>query len=809
MAYRDKRGQNRKKKREGRVSDVYRTRGPRPTGPVKVNEPAPVGTRQPGHPIVQPEMGKVPSLGGGGSMRQPDSKPPKTSTSPPENKGQNWRDRQGDIQLFGPNALGSAQTTYSARTGGGPIQTQVLGIPDMIRGAAGMLSDFQKARKESADQINSELGESLRKSMVAAPAPSPAPAPEKDIDDFMESEFAEMGGTPARPVSGGSVPFAKSVAQSALSAMTPRTPDQLVDSFNRSPMGQATAGMIPDALKQRAASIPQTPGQLRSQTDAIYKSPANVAERERLRGRQQAVERKFDGIQEGYQKMADKQLYDTSDPKNMAMAVAPRENVGINEGMVAASGQRARDRFARATQPGGLPDVPFRSRTPETGRKTLPDVRAEFAPPKAKPLSSFPDKQGNTQEFRGLANSLQQAQEIQGRPRSNQEPQSGQGSDDGRIRMRSTVNRQTLPDGRQVTFGGGLNVENGNIITTDAAGNKRAVILPSSGNSIGLRTAEVDSQGNFVPGTFKTQSDEARRKERQDLAILKGNQPGATAEEKLAGQQAKEAQDKYAAYKARRDKREADALDIRSAAQSLRGYGPVGMQNVGYSSMGQNVNPEFAMKYGQTGPSLAQAAGMVRRQREAQERMDEAMKRQRDREDSQARQNMLMEAYKANPNDPRLADAYSKELGLRDRTPQEQSRYDRDQFNLKIGQMAENNELTMDPRQIPGTGVGDLDPKTRSKLAAGIDDALKSDLLSDEERDQLFKNVDLDVMAELIDGTAWDQEYWDGDRSEKLYKDFEAYLKRTGKLDTNKPTEALGSPSNPEPYPGTDGFFVQ
>ena len=164
MAYNDKRGQRRKKKREDRVADVNRTRGPRPTGPVKSAAPAPVGTRQPGQPIMQPEMGKVPSLGG--SARLPDSKPPKTSTSPPENKGQNWRDRQGDIQLFGPNALGSAKTTYSANTGGGPIQTQVLGIPDMIRGAAGMFSDFQKARKESADKMNAELGESLRKNMV-------------------------------------------------------------------------------------------------------------------------------------------------------------------------------------------------------------------------------------------------------------------------------------------------------------------------------------------------------------------------------------------------------------------------------------------------------------------------------------------------------------------------------------------------------------------------------------------------------------------------------------------------------------------
>jgi hypothetical protein len=282
------------------------------------------------------------------------------------------------------------------------------------------------------------------------------------------------------------------------------------------------------------------------------------------------------------------------------------------------------------------------------------------------------------------------------------------------------------------------------------------------------------------------------------MAIARGKAPGASPEEVVAGQQAQSAKDKFAAYKQRRADRRSGALDLRREANAMRSYGPIGQQFMGLQggAMGQ-VSPVFATRYGQTGPSLSQAAGMVRQQRAAQERMDEAMKRQQDREESQARQNMLMEAYKANPNDPRLADAYSKELGLRDRTPQEQSRYDRDQFNLKIGQMAENNELTMDPRQIPGAGVGDLDPETRSKLAAGIDDVLKSDLLSDEEREQLFRNVDLDVMQELIDGTAWDKKYWDGERSEKLYKDFEAYLRRTGQLEDK--------PANDFYQPGTLG----
>ena len=590
----------------------------------------------------------------------------------------------------------------------------------------------------------------------------------------MASELAAMGGPPAQPVSGGIIPFAKSVAQSALSAMTPRTPDQLVDSFNRSPMGQATAGLIPDALKERAARIPQTPGQLRSQTDAIYNSPANVAERQRLAERQKAVERRFDGIQDRYQKMADRQLYDTSDPKNMAMAVAPRENVGIDEGMVAASGQRARDRFARATQPAGLPDLP------------VSDPDRPLNAPRGSAYYN-PDSDENRKPARMLGDMTR-----------------GEESRQGGVSVFNPLTRVT----RDFADGSKQNVVAGNTVdysqgtgrmTIGPEGSERMVILPASGNSIGLRTVALDENQQPISGTITTQSDEARRKARQDLAIIKGNEPGATAEEKLAGQQAQEAQDKYAAYKARRDKRRSDALDIRQAANAMRGYGQVGEQFMGFDALGNRMVQPI---YGQTGPSLAQAAGMVRQQRAAQERMDKAMKEQRERQEQQARQDMILEAYKSNPNDPRLADAFSQQLGLRDRTPEEQSRYDRDQFNLKIGQMTQNNELTMDPRQVPGAGVGDLDKTTRSKLAAGIDDALKSDLLTDEDRDLLFRNVDLDVMKELIDGTAWDDKYWDGERSEKLYKDFEDYLKRTDQFEEQAPPKLETPPSLRRPVAG-------
>jgi hypothetical protein len=320
------------------------------------------------------------------------------------------------------------------------------------------------------------------------------------------------------------------------------------------------------------------------------------------------------------------------------------------------------------------------------------------------------------------------------------------------LQVRSTVNRVTTPDGRQVTFGQGngqgsrMAVENGNIMMTDTDGTRRAVVLPSSGYSLGLRTAEVDSQGNFIPGTFRTQSDQARREERQDLAIARGNAPDAKPEEKVAGQQAQDAKDKFAAYQERMRNRREGSRELRTMAQT---------------------------------------------EMNAEERMQQQMKQQQDNEMARRRQDMLLEAYKANPNDPRLQDAFAKDLGLRDRTSAEQSQYDRDQFNLKLTRMQQDNELTMDPRQIPGAGVGDLDKETRSMLAAGIDDVLKSDQLTDDERAILFRNVDLNVMKELIDGTSWDENYWDGERSEKLYKDFEAYLKRTDQLAEPAPKPAV------------------
>jgi len=210
-----------------------------------------------------------------------------------------------------------------------------------------------------------------------------------------------------------------------------------------------------------------------------------------------------------------------------------------------------------------------------------------------------------------------------------------------------------------------LFVEGGNIVFGKELdnGNRRAVVLPSSGYSLGLRTAEVDSQGNFVPGTFRTQSDQARREERQDMAIARGKAPGASPEEVVAGQQAQSAKDKFAAYKQRRADRRSGALDIRREANAMRSYGPIGQQFMGLQggAMGQ-VSPVFATKYGQTGPSLAQAAGMVRQQRSAQERMDEAMVRKQEMEDRSSRMDILRSL--ADQGNRQAQEAIAKEAGI-------------------------------------------------------------------------------------------------------------------------------------------------
>lgn len=376
-------------------------------------------------------------------------------------------------------------------------------------------------------------------------------------------------------------------------------------------------------------------------------------------------------------------VYDSSSPFNMAMSVAPRENMKSDEGMVAESAQRARERLAGATQPGGMVS------TDALKRMANREAQARLAPQRA----------------------LAQREDVHP-------------LDEKTFTRRVDRNPDSPTYGKAFVSG----------------------LYPQVGDTLN--------------------SAEARREARQSGGVFESPDGAITDYGKLNARNERRAEESQA------------ARELRTRTAQVQG-----------------MNPRL---------SRAGAAGVAAGQLRNEQLMQDQMRRQQDDEMAKRRQDMLLEAYKANPNDPRLQDAFSEDLGLRDRTPDEQSRYDRDQFNLKIGNMTANNELTMDPRQVPGAGVGDLDPETRSKLAAGIDDALKSDLLTDEDRMKLFRNVDLEVMAELIGGTAWDQNYWDGERSEKLYKDFEAYLKRTDQLEAPPELETRPSVIRPEAVPRLD-----
>lgn len=733
MAYNDKRRQKRRKKLEDRVADVNRTRGPRPTGPVKYAAPAPVGVRQPGQPIISPEMGKAPALGGGGSMRVPE----RSSIS-------------GKGYAYDPS-ISSRETSDAASYATFPPPSEPPLFPNEgpLRNAPPS-STSQEALRRRAQQ-NGFLTNGKRL------------APDASLRSGISTDDSMSRGTrdPLRDMGVSSDIIGK---------------PQPTSQYYGSMVAPGTAAGVGTVV---------SPGQedsvVRQRMREQLTRPANlplsdIAEDEANKREAAAIAGRVAGLRNDINNMS------TSRNRNDLFSSVTGDTDMSNYGEVSAFRSGG----------GGFPTIP-----------TTPEARLQSRERQARagtgdPLSAA--EQSQLSEFMAQSYAREQglpyippsapAAPREGR-RAFPDIRAGElDSNESGLRIPSTVNRVTAPDGRQVTFGQGngqgapMQVENGNIMMTDTDGTRRAVVLPSSGYSLGLRTAEVDSQGNFIPGTFRTQSDQARREERQDMAIARGNAPGASPEEVVAGQQAQSAKDKFAAYKKRRADRRSSALDIRREANAMRSYGPIGQQFMGLQggAMGQ-VSPVFATRYGQTGPSLSQAAGMVRQQRAAQERMDEAMKRQQERESKQRRQELLQSAYNADPNDPRLQDALQEDLGLRDRTTQEQSRYDRDQFNLRMNNMVQGNEITMDPRQIPGAGVGDLDNETRSMLAAGIDDVLKSDQLTDEEREILFRNVDLDVVADLIDRTAWDQKYWEGERSEKLYKDFEAYLRRTGQLE--------------------------
>lgn len=608
MAYNDKRRQKRRKKLEDRVADVNRTRGPRPTGPVKYAAPAPVGVRQPGQPIISPEMGKAPALGGGGSMRVPE----RSSIS-------------GKGYAYDPS-ISSRETSDAASYATFPPPSEPPLFPNEgpLRNAPPS-STSQEALRRRAQQ-NGFLTNGKRL------------APDASLRSGISTDDSMSRGTrdPLRDMGVSSDIIVKT-----------------------QPTSQYYGSMVAPGTAAGVGTV-VSPGQedsvVRQRMREQLTRPANlplsdIAEDEANKREAAAIAGRVAGLRNDINNMS------TSRNRNDLFSSVTGDTDMSNYGEVSAFRSGG----------GGFPTIP-----------TTPEARLQSRERQARagtgdPLSAA--EQSQLSEFRAQSYAREQglpyippsapAAPREGR-RALPDIRAGElDSNESGLRIPSTVNRVTAPDGRQVTFGQGngqgapMQVENGNIMMTDTDGTRRAVVLPSSGYSLGLRTAEVDSQGNFIPGTFRTQSDEARREERQDLAIARGNAPDATPEEKVAGQQAQEAQDKYSAYKERMRQRRSDALDLRREANAMRGYGKVGEQFMGYDALGNRmVQPVF----GQTGPSLGQAAGMVRQQRAAQERMDQAMREKQEREDSAERLKILQSM--ADNGSREAQEALAKEVGI-------------------------------------------------------------------------------------------------------------------------------------------------
>ena len=443
-------------------------------------------------------------------------------------------------------------------------------------------------------------------------------------------------------------------------------------------MGAMAARAADRTVDQMNANTDFNIAETRRAVDGIYNSPANVAERERLMKQRQDAQQTLSGVQDKYQKMSDRQLYDTSDPKNMAMAVAPRENLGIDEGMVAESAQRAALRDSMNRTQGGMVS------TDALGRMANRESQARLAPQRA----------------------LAQREDVSS--------QSGRG-------FTRTVDRD--PD--SPTFG------RATVVGT------RPVYGPNVTESV---KSYLDQGGSINAGTPEARAAKS--------ALMTIQQPRRDA--RMAGEVFEDpdtgAITDYGKLNARNERRAKEsqaARELRTRTAQVQGMSP--------------------------GISRAGAAGVAAGQLRAEKLMQDEMAQQRDREDSQTRRDMILEAYKSNPNDPRLSDAFSQELGLRDFTSDEA-------FDKLISDKVEKNELAFDPRSFPrtATAMSELGAEQKSQIANGLYDFLTDDDFSLEQKRGQLSGLSEDMVANLIDGTEFDENTFDLEQSEqlmKLYKD--------------------------------------
>lgn len=220
---------------------------------------------------------------------------------------------------------------------------------------------------------------------------------------------------------------------------------------------------------------------------------------------------------------------------NSAYGMAPPENPAIDESLVRQSASNARNRFAKATQPGGLPDIPDEDPT-----------RPLLAPRGSAYYN--PDDPRNRRAFR---------------PQGDLNP--GDTRDlGGGVSTLSNVTRRTTADNNSVVMGGdyitldpatGLPMQKGSM-TTDGA---TVAMLPGGkmGSLGGTRYAQIDRNGNVV-GQFTPPTQTAGRE-----MEAQGLNPNSQSDfrEYLSG--------KFQDAQIRRQEREKEVDEIRSMAGGL------------------------------------------------------------------------------------------------------------------------------------------------------------------------------------------------------------------------------------------------
>ena len=394
------------------------------------------------------------------------------------------------------------------------------------------------------------------------------------------------------------------------------------------------------------------------------------------------------------------QAYREQQAFNSAFGMAPPENPEIDEALVAQAARNARNREAQIRQPGALPDLPD------------PNPNEPLLSPRGQGTYN-PDDARNRRAFVPLPD--RDVGQMYGNERSN-------------VNVRTVMD----PDGtlRNVVSGANTAIDdNGNIVlverrddgTMDAAqvvgadGSTAPIAFSQNSNLIGgSRSFTLDQNGNMVPGTGTSESSTVRREREQDAKIALGNSPNATPEQRLAGAEAQRNQTLNREYRERLDQRQQDAVDLNAAAAQLRGYGQGRM-------------------------SRTEAIGQVQSKREAQKRLDDEMKRQRDVEDRRLK---IEEDEAANRR--AQSEIQAKRLDMEMQAQQGE-----------LDLMKREQRLAKSPAGPDFMFAGNTDPEQRYNgivsIMNGVDSATGKPLSGSDQRWYLQNQFGITTKRQLID----------------------------------------------------------